>query len=247
MTKIAIAGACGKMGMKIANIALKDTEVEVTSAFEKEGMDKIGTDLGTVLGIEEIGVKVASDFVKASGDIDAVIDFTLPEPTLEHLEKCVQNNLPMVIGTTGFSSEGESKIAEAAKKIPIVFSPNMAIGVNIVFKLLKEASRVLGKSFEIKVDETHHVHKKDSPSGTAKKIASVIKEASGIDAPIEAFREGEVVGNHGIIFDGEYENIEIRHDAKDRDVFAKGAIEAAKFISSKEPGLYDMADVLGLK
>jgi len=245
MTKIAIAGACGKMGMKIANIALKDLETEITSAFEKEGMDKIGSDLGVVLGTNEVGIKVTSDFVEASGNIDAVIDFTLPEPTLEHLEKCVKNKIPIVIGTTGFRSEGEAKIAEAAKKIPVVFSPNMAIGVNVVFKLLKEASRVLGKSFEIKVDETHHVHKKDSPSGTAKKIANVIKEASGIDAPIEAFRE--VVGNHGIIFDGEYENIEIRHDAKDRDVFAKGAIEAAKFIASKEPGLYDMADVLGLK
>jgi 4-hydroxy-tetrahydrodipicolinate reductase len=111
---------------------------------------------------------------------------------------------------------------------------------------VRETARVLGRDFDIKVDETHHVHKKDSPSGTAKMIARVIKEASGKEVPIEAFREGEVIGNHGIVFDGEFENLEIRHDAKSRDVFAAGALEAAKFVAGKTPGLYSMTDVLGL-
>jgi 4-hydroxy-tetrahydrodipicolinate reductase len=171
----------------------------------------------------------------------------LPEPTLEHLAVCRAQKTPMVIGTTGLDASAEKKIAEAAADIPIVFSPNMAVGVNVLFNIVREAARVLGGSCSIKVDETHHVHKKDSPSGTAKMIGRVIREASGVDAPIEAFREGEVIGNHGIVFEGEYEVLEIRHNAKTRDVFAAGAIKAAKFLAGKAPGLYDMADVLGLK
>jgi len=152
-----------------------------------------------------------------------------------------------VIGTTGIGAGGEKKIAEAAKEIPIVFSPNMAIGVNVLFNIVAEAARALGNAgFSIKVDETHHVHKKDSPSGTAKMIGRVIKEASGKDAPIKAFREGEVIGNHGIVFESEFETLEVRHDARTRDVFAAGALKAAAFVAGKEIGLYSMADVLGL-
>ena len=151
-----------------------------------------------------------------------------------------------MIGTTGFTSEGEEKIREAAKKIPIVFSPNMAAGVNLVFKMVSEVAKVLGKDFLMKIDETHHVHKKDSPSGTAKKIASCISEACGKDPSVEAFREGEVIGDHGVVFDGEYERIEIRHSAKDRDIFASGALRAAKFLKDRPAGLYGMADVLGI-
>ena len=147
----------------------------------------------------------------------------------------------MVIGTTGIDPAGEEKIQSAARSIPIVFSPNMAVGVNLLFNIVREAARVLGKDFKINIDETHHVHKKDSPSGTAKMIAKVIDEASGVKAPIEAFREGEVIGNHGVVFDGEYEHIEIRHDAKSRDVFAAGSIKAAKFLLDKKNGLYNLS------
>lgn len=153
----------------------------------------------------------------------------------------------MVIGTTGFDTAGEAGIREASSRIPIVFSPNMAVGVNMVFKMVAEAARVLGKNFSISIDETHHVHKKDSPSGTARMIAGVVDSSCGIKPEIKAFREGEVVGNHGIVFDGEFERIEIRHEAKTRDVFASGALEAAMFIKNKPAGLYDMADVLALK
>jgi 4-hydroxy-tetrahydrodipicolinate reductase len=246
MLRIGISGACGKMGKRIASLAGKDPEVEIAAALEVKNTPDKGKDLGEVLGSGAIGVKVSDDAGAVYKDLDCVIEFTLPGPTLENLEVCKKNGIPMVIGTTGIGAEGEAKIKEAASRIPVVFSPNMAIGVNLVFKIVKEAARVLGGSFDIKVDETHHVHKKDSPSGTAKMIAKVIKDASGKDAPVEAFREGEVIGNHGIIFDGEYENIEIRHDAKTRDVFAAGAIKAAKFVKGKKPGLYSMADVLGL-
>ncbi len=239
MVKIGISGIGGKMGKRIADLASKDKNIEIASALEREGHASLGE--------EVYGVKIVSDPVEASKGIECLIDFTLPEATLEHIEACLRNKTPMVIGTTGLSPEGEKKIEEASKTIPIVFSPNMAIGVNVLFNIVSDAARALGGKFNIKVDETHHVHKKDSPSGTAKMIGKVIKDASGVDAPIEAFREGEVIGNHGIIFESEYETLEIRHDAKSRDVFAAGALEAAKFIRDKKNGLYNMADVLGLR
>ena len=239
MVKIGIAGACGKMGKRIADLAIKDEGIELISALESGDHPFVGK--------EEEGVAVVSDPLKACEGIDCLIDFTLPGPTLEHVDACREKGVPMVIGTTGIDPDGEQKIKQAAGTIPIVFSPNMAVGVNLLFNIVREASRVLGRDFDIKIDETHHVHKKDSPSGTAKMIAKVIKEASGVEAPIEAFREGEVIGNHGIILEGEFEKLEIRHDAKSRDVFAAGALEAAKFIEGKAPGLYSMTDVLGLK
>lgn len=247
MLKIGIAGACGKMGMRIASIAAKDPEVEISGALERRGAPQLGKDLGEIIGVGELGVKVVDDGQAAFSGIDCLIDFTLPEPTLQHLAVCKDKKVPMVIGTTGFSEEAEAKIKDASEIIPIVFSPNMAIGVNVLFNIVREASRVLGKNFGMKIDETHHVHKKDSPSGTAKMIAKVVKESSGIETEIEAFREGEVIGEHGIVFDGEYEKLEIRHSAKSRDVFAAGAVEAAKFVKNKPAGLYSMRDVLGLK
>ena len=238
MVKIGIAGICGKMGRRIADLADRDADIKVVSGLEKEGDPSVGK--------KEKGVIVTSDPGEACEGIDCFIDFTLPGPTLAHMEVCREKGVPMVIGTTGVDTEGEQRIREAAKSIPIVFSPNMAVGVNLLFNIVREAARVLGRDFDIKVDETHHVHKKDSPSGTAKMIARVIREASGKEVPIEAFREGEVIGNHGIVFDGKFENLEIRHDAKSRDVFAAGALEAAKFLADKAPGFYSMADVLGL-
>ncbi|MFQ5952045.1 MAG: 4-hydroxy-tetrahydrodipicolinate reductase [Candidatus Omnitrophota bacterium] len=239
MLRVGISGIGGKMGKRIADLAMKDGGIEIGCALEKKGSPMIGN--------EDYGVAVISDVEKACRGIDCMIDFTSPEATLEHIDICARNGIPMVIGTTGLDDEGGNKISEAAGKIPIVFSPNMAIGVNLLFNLVDEAARVLGKDFEVKIDETHHVHKKDSPSGTAKMIAKVIKGAADVEAPIEVFREGEVIGNHGIVFDGKYEKLEIRHDAKSRDVFAAGAIEAAKFVAGKAPGLYTMANVLGLK
>ena len=247
MLRIGVAGACGKMGKRIAFLAMRDPDIKIGSAVERKGLPETGQDIGSLSAGKPVGTIVTDDLKAACSGIDCMIDFTLPAPTLEHIAACVESGVAMVIGTTGFEPSGEEKIREAAAKIPIVFSPNMAIGVNTVFKIVAEAARVLGKDFSIKIDETHHIHKKDSPSGTAKMIARVIKDSSGADPEIEAFRKGEVIGNHGIIFDGEFENIEIRHDAKTRDVFAAGALKAAKFLKGKPAGLYTMADVLGLR
>ena len=238
MVKIGIAGICGKMGKRIADLASKDPDIELVIGLEREN--------DPLVGKQEKGVIVTADPGKACEGIDCLIDFTLPGPTLDHVRVCREKVVPMVIGTTGFDPQAEEVIRLAAEVIPIVFSPNMAVGVNLLFNIVREMAKVLGRDFNIKIDETHHVHKKDSPSGTAKMISSVIKKASGKDVPIEAFREGEVIGNHGIIFDGEFETLEIRHNAKSRDVFAAGALQAAKFVVDKMPGLYSMADVLGL-
>ena len=246
MVNICVAGACGKMGKKIATLALKDPELEVLSLLESPDCPYIGRPFEKAAGKDEYGILVTADVAAACSGADCLIDFTFPAPTLKHVDECVKRSVGMVIGTTGFSPEEEAYISESAKKIPIVFSPNMAVGVNLVFKMVSEVSKVMGKDISIKIDETHHVHKKDSPSGTAKKIASCIREAGGGEPVIEAFREGEVIGEHGVVFDGEYESIEIRHSAKNRDVFASGALRAAKFLKGKPAGLYGMADVLGI-
>jgi len=246
MTNIGIFGVCGKMGRRIASLAFKDDDVTVVAAVERPDHPLLGKDLGEELGEETRGVKIVHDVSKIEAKIDCMIDFTLPDPTLEHIGSCLAEGTAMVIGTTGFDPTGEEKIQQAAKKIPKVFSPNMSVGVNVLFDIVARAARTLGGEFSIKVDETHHVHKKDSPSGTAKMIARVIKESCEKDVPVEAFREGEVIGNHGIIFDSKFETMEIRHDAKSRDVFAAGALKAAKFVSGREADLYGMSDVLGL-
>jgi len=246
MLRIGISGACGRMGKRIVEVASGRKDVKVTAALEEEGTGEVGKDIGLIAGARQLGVKVTSDLKKTFADIDCLIEFTLPGPTLEHVDACAESGMPIVIGTTGFGKDGIERIRKAATKIPVVFSPNMAVGVNVLFRIVQEAARILGHDFSVKIDETHHVHKKDSPSGTAKMIAEVISDATGGDAPIEAFRKGEVVGDHGIIFDGEYERLEIRHAAKSRDVFAAGAVKAALFLKGKKPGLYSMADVLGI-
>jgi 4-hydroxy-tetrahydrodipicolinate reductase len=238
MLKIGIYGACGKMGKRIAALALEDKDIEVVSAIETAGHEALGSPLGKIL--------ITSDTGKLDVKTDCMIDFTFHEAVRPHLEACACAGSGIVIGTTGLTEDEKKAVEAASRKIPVVFSPNMAPGVNLLFRIVKEASRVLGRDFDIKVDETHHVHKKDSPSGTARMIASVIKDACGRDVPVEAFREGEVIGNHGIIFESPYEKLEIRHDAKTRDVFAAGALLAAKFLAGRKEGLYSMADVLGL-
>jgi len=244
--RIGISGVCGKMGGRIAVLASDESGITINAVLERPGAPELGKKLSEVIEVQGVDAVISTDTEMIAGNIDCLIDFTIPAATMAHLEVCKKNSIAMVIGTTGFKKEEEEKIKEAAKIIPIVFSPNMAIGVNVLFSMIAEAARVLNDSFDMKIDETHHVHKKDSPSGTAKMIAKVMEEASGKNIPVEAFREGEVIGNHGIIFDNKYETLEVRHNAKSRDVFAAGAIKAAQFVAGKPPRLYSMRDVLGL-
>lgn len=224
MVKICVSGSKGKMGARLIALARDDKDLEVSGQFD------MGDD--------------AVQPIKAS---DCLIEFTTPQATLEHLSLCVKNKKAMVIGTTGLSDDEKEKVREASKKIPIVFSPNMSVGVNLLFKMVADASKALGNEYSIGIIEAHHVAKKDAPSGTAKELARIAREhKKDIDIPIESVREGEVVGEHTITFESPYDVMEITHSAKSRDIFVKGALEAAKFIAGKEPGLYSMKQVLGL-
>jgi len=225
------------MGARILNIAQSDKEVKVVMGLEAAGHPSVGS---------RIGDGEVTDNRDDISHADVVIDFTVPEATMEHLKAAVRHGKAVVIGTTGLSEEQAAIVREASAKIPIVFSPNMSIGVNLLFRLVREAAQKLSKDYAVRMVEAHHIHKKDSPSGTAKRLAQIIKEASMREVDdIRSIREGEIVGDHKVTFESPYDVIELSHSAKTRDIFAKGAVAAAKFVFGKKPGLYDMQDVLG--
>jgi dihydrodipicolinate reductase len=222
--KICVSGSKGKMGSRIIELSKDDAELELAGSF----------DIG-----DEAEASVAAS--------DCLIEFTSPEATMEHLMLCEKLGKAMVIGTTGLADAEREKVQSAARKIPVVFSPNMSVGVNLLFKMVADAAKVLGTEYHVEVVEAHHTEKKDSPSGTAKEIARIVKELKGDgDVPIESIREGEIVGEHTITFDSDVDTIEITHSAKTRDIFAKGALKAAKWLAGKSNGLYTMKDVLAL-
>jgi len=224
MIKICVSGAKGKMGSRIIELAKNDAEIELAGSFD-----------------------IGEDAQSSIAACDCLVEFTSPEATIEHAAVCEKLGKAMVIGTTGLSDDDKSKIAAIAKTIPVVLSPNMSVGVNLLLKMIAEAARTLGASYNVGIVEAHHVHKKDTPSGTAKEMARIVKEARGdIEVPIESVREDEIVGEHTITFDSDVDLVEITHSAKTRDIFAQGALAAAKFASGKQPGLYTMKDVLAL-
>jgi 4-hydroxy-tetrahydrodipicolinate reductase len=224
MIKLAISGYKGKMGQRITAFAAQDKEFNIVAKIE------------------------INDSIEAIKDADVLIEFTTPAATIEHLRVCIKLSKPIVIGTTGLSEGELSQLKAAAKKIPIVFSPNMSVGVNCLFGLVRDAARRLGLNYEVNIVEAHHVYKKDSPSGTAKKLAQIVKEANSKDVnDIKAIREGEIIGDHRVIFENSLDKVELFHSAKTRDIFAQGALRAAKFIVTKKPGLYSMEDVLDIR
>lgn len=236
MLRIAVSGAAGKMGSRIIQLASQDKDLKLIVALEREGHPRIG---------ELVGDVKISDDPDGIKDVDSLIEFTTPQATVEHLGFVLKYKKSMVIGTTGLSDEEKAKFEEASKDIPIVFSPNMSVGVNLLFRLVKEAGSKLAREYTVNITEAHHVYKKDAPSGTAKRIAEIIKEVSGKEVTdIKSIREGEIVGDHKVTFDGPLDSLELSHSAKTRDIFAKGALEATKWVVGKPPGLYSMQDVL---
>jgi 4-hydroxy-tetrahydrodipicolinate reductase len=237
MIKLAISGCLGKMGSRIRELAFADKDFAIVTLLEKQGQVGLGADI--------CDIKIESD-PKEIRKADILIEFTSPEATMEHLEVCLKYKKAMVIGTTGLSEEQKTKIKVVAKSIPIVFSPNMSLAVNLLFKLVKEAAKKLPREYGIKITEAHHIHKKDAPSGTAKQLAQIIKDARGEEVKdIKSIREGEIIGDHDVIFESEFDAIQLRHSAKTRDIFARGALTAAKWLFGKSAGLYSMQDVLG--
>jgi 4-hydroxy-tetrahydrodipicolinate reductase len=221
--KIAVNGACGRMGLAVQKAA-KEAGVEVAVLIDV---------------VEAPGV-----VQKLTGRLDAMVDFSTPEAALERLEECVKTGTPAVLCTTGFSDPQKGRIAGAARIIPVLFSSNMSVGVNLLFKRVPEIAKTLGRDYDIDIIETHHRFKKDAPSGTAKTLAERIEAATGRKPNVHAVRSGDEVGEHRIIFGALGDSIEIIHRASTRDIFARGSIEAAKWIASAKPGLYSMLDVI---
>lgn len=225
MIKICVSGSSGKMGLRVIALSKDDKAIHVCGEFD-------------------IVEENPEAFIEAA---DCLIEFTTPQATVEHLDLCEKHKKPMVIGTTGLSEAERAKVEAASKKIPVVFSPNMSVGVNLLFKIAHDAAKVLGREYNVSIVEAHHEHKKDAPSGTAKELVRIIKEAEGnVEVPVESVREGEIVGEHTLTFESSVDLVEITHSAKTRDIFAKGALHAAKWLAGKKPGLYTMKDVLGL-
>jgi len=236
MIKLGVAGAGGKMGRRIIELARDDKDFEVMLALEKRGHPLSGKDIH--------GLKISSG-ADSMLLIDVFVDFTTPEATEANLDYVAKYKKALVLGTTGLSEAQLKKVDEVSSVVPVVFSPNMSVGVNVLFAMLPEIAKRLGSDYSIEIVEAHHKMKKDAPSGTAKKLAQVLMEATKREIPTHAIRLGDIVGDHTIIFCGNSERIEIKHQAHSRDLFVLGALKAAKWVAGKPAGLYSMQDVLG--
>ena len=266
MTRIAVAGAAGRMGRNLIQAVAEAEGAELSVASERPDHGFIGADAGELAGIGRNGVQIHPDLEPLVDAFDVLIDFTGPEATLQHLDLCMTAGRALVIGTTGFDAGQKARIAEAAQAIPIVFAPNMSVGVNLCFKLLEIAARVMGGDADIEIIEAHHRHKVDAPSGTALRMGEVVAGTLGRDLEevavygrqghtgprdpqaigFETIRAGDVVGEHSVWFATEGERVEIVHKASSRMTFARGAVRAARWLEGRPAGLYDMQDVLGL-
>ncbi|MBK5962898.1 4-hydroxy-tetrahydrodipicolinate reductase [Thiocystis minor] len=265
--RIAIAGAGGRMGRTLVQAVTETEGLVLGAATERAGSSLLGADAGELAGVGPLGVAVAAELSEVLDDFDVLIDFTAPAVTIAHLELCRAAGRCMVIGTTGLDETQRAAIAAAGETIGIVFAPNMSVGVNLCFKLLDIAARVLGDEVDIEIIEAHHRHKVDAPSGTALRMGEVIAEALGRDLKevgvygreghtgprerrtigFETIRAGDIVGEHSVWFVADGERIEIAHKASSRMNFARGAMRAASWIAGRERGLFDMQDVLGLR
>jgi 4-hydroxy-tetrahydrodipicolinate reductase len=266
MVKVVVTGAAGRMGTQIVRLVRATEGMGVTGAVERPGA-AIGQDAGALAGVGSIGVAVVDDLAKALAGADAVIDFTAHEASARNAEVCAERGVPLVIGSTGFTPEAKARVAAAAKRIPVVLSPNMSVGVNVLFDLVRQAAKVLGDAYDVEIVEIHHKKKRDAPSGTAVRLGEVASEALGRDPKdalayarhgilgerppwqigVQTLRGGDVVGEHTVYFCGEGERLELTHRATSREQFARGAVRAAQWIVGRAPGVYDMADVLGLR
>lgn len=264
--KICMAGACGRMGRRVLELAVQDDAIEIAGAFDRP--DMAGTEL--LIGTGGDNPQTVTLAASATGLVehaDVLIDFTQDDVCLANVEAASDVGKPSVIGTTGLSDEHRGRIKEMAQVVPIVLAPNMSVGVNLLFKLTSEVAEILGLDYNVEIIETHHRHKKDSPSGTAVHLAERVANALGLDygqhvthgregivgeRPVKeigmhSVRGGDAVGEHTVRFAGDGETLELTHRAHSRDNFARGALIAARFTLDASPGLYDMQDVLGLK
>ncbi|MBK6401858.1 MAG: 4-hydroxy-tetrahydrodipicolinate reductase [Rhodocyclaceae bacterium] len=264
--RFAVAGAGGRMGRTLIEAILKAPDAELAGALDMAGSPFLGKDAGELVG-SPCGVAISDDLEATLAKVECLIDFTRPEGTLRHMDACRRHRVHMIIGTTGMNTEQKLAIQDAARDIPIVFAPNMAVGVNLVFKLLKTAAVILNDGYDVEIVEAHHRHKVDAPSGTALRMGEVVAAALGrsldecavygreghtgerpaTQIGFSTIRGGDIVGDHTVLFAGTGERVEITHKAASRMPYALGSIRAARFLRGRTNGLYDMQDVLGLR
>jgi 4-hydroxy-tetrahydrodipicolinate reductase len=262
-TKIGINGACGRMGKRIIQLAHEDKSLQLAAAVDFAGHPEQGQDIGAATGVGIIGVCVTPT-VPLETHLDVLIDFSIPEGTLNMLKTCVERRIPLVVATTGFTEAQKREIEAAAHNTAVLMSPNLSLVVNVLFNLVRQAAESLNdKGFDVEIIERHHRFKTDSPSGTALHLAKIIQEAMGPmhiahgreglvgerparEIGMHAVRSGDNVGEHTILFSTLGETMELVHKGHTRDAYARGALQAAKFLATKGPGRYTMNDVLGL-
>ena len=264
--KIAVLGAAGRMGQALARTVAATEGCVLAGGVEAKGSAAIGRDLGEVAGLPALGIAITDDPLPVFASVDGVLDFTSPKATVGFATLSAQARIVHVIGTTGLSADDQAKIEAAARHAAIVKAGNMSLGVNLLVALTNKVARTLGPDFDIEIMELHHRHKRDAPSGTALMLGEAAASGRGIslqdhsvrsrdgdvgprregDIGFATLRGGNVVGEHRVIFAGDVERIELVHIANDRGIFAKGAIRAALWARGQGPGLYSMADVLGL-
>ncbi len=267
MINVSVAGVAGRMGGRIAALCLENPEIKLTGAFEREGHEAVGKDIGSVIGSGIINMPTSESITDTIESADTVIDFTTVESTLQNIKECVDKGKSIVIGTTGLIDKQMHTIKGFSRDIPIVYAPNMSVGINLLLKVIRDITKTIGNDYDIEIIEAHHRLKKDAPSGTAVKFSRIIAETLNRDLDkvavytrkgligerahneigIQTIRAGDIVGEHTVMFGGLGERIEITHKASSRDTFARGAIKAALWLKDKSAGLYDMQDVLGLK
>lgn len=264
MVKVAIMGAAGRMGGALIRCAGQTPDIRLVAAVEQPGNAALGRDAGLVAGIGAVGVIVSEGPGDAAADV--MIDFSAHEAAPEHARAAAAAGIALVLGTTGLTAGERDAVLAAARRVPIVWAPNMSLGVNLLFAAVEKAASVLRTGYRVELEETHHAHKKDAPSGTALRLGEKVAAGRGQDFaaamlhnPLEpavelppdrivirSRREGEVVGDHTVAFENKAERIEFTHRARSRDAFAMGALHAARWVAGRAPGLYDMQDVLGL-
>jgi 4-hydroxy-tetrahydrodipicolinate reductase len=264
--EIVVAGAAGRMGQRIVACLADAADLRLVAALEAPGHPALGRDAGELAGVGKAGVSVGVDVAAAIKRDRVLIEFSVPEASLAHLSLVAQAGARAVIGTTGFSSAQRAEIGDLAKRAAILLSPNMSVATNVAFKLLTTMAKALGDDYDVEITETHHRFKKDAPSGTALRMAEIVADALGRDLDqvavygrqglpgertkpeigILSLRSGDVVGEHTVSFGTLGERLELTHRAHNRDTYARGAVRAARFVVGRPPGLYSMADVLGL-
>jgi 4-hydroxy-tetrahydrodipicolinate reductase len=266
VVELVVAGAAGRMGGRVVALAREAPDLRVVGAFERPGHPALGQDAGELAGAGRLGVPIAADAGPLLTAGRVLVEFTAPEPSIEHLRLAAARGVGAVVGTTGLQPPQLDEVRRLAGGIPILLSPNMSVGVNLAFRILALMAKALGDDYDVEITEIHHRMKKDAPSGTAARMAEVIAEALGrrIDEAavygrhglvgertakeigVHALRGGDVVGEHTVVFSTVGERLELTHRAHSRDTFGHGALRAARFVATARPGLYSMRDVLGI-